>query len=86
MDTINTEGVVEVGEVQTRVLREARVEDDYRNANIAGGVAAYEATARWAQEHLAAAGPFDDTRTLQELLQWLGDRIRIVQQPPTQET
>jgi hypothetical protein len=83
-DNINTEGVVGVGEIVTRVFREAQVEDDYHNAWVAGAVRTCEEAALFVQGELAKAGPYDDTRTHLLLLQWLGDRIRTVQTPTTE--
>jgi len=82
---LNTEGLVEVGELGTRLFREALVATDFRNAHIGGAVDAYTATAFFVRGKLEAAGPFDDTRTMRELLIWLGDRIREVQSPATEE-
>lgn len=85
MDNINTEGVAQIGEINTRALREVQVEDDYRNAQVAGAVRAYERTSIWVRERLSAAGPYDDTRPMMELLVWLGDKIRETQSPASTE-
>ncbi len=84
-DRINTEGVSRVGEIDTRVMREVRVEPDHRNANIAGKVKAFEDVGRFVQSLCDAAGPYDDTRSLLTIRTWLGDRIREVQAPATME-
>jgi len=85
MEHINTEGVAQIGELNTRSLREAQVAEDYRNARVSAAVHAYENTALWVRARLAAAGPYDDTRPMLELLVWLGDKIRETQSPATTE-
>jgi hypothetical protein len=77
---VDVEGVVQTGEVITRVYREALVEDDYLQREIAAAAKAYRNTVEWAEDRLAAAGPYDDVRTLQDLVIWLGDRIAGVHQ------
>lgn len=77
---VDVDGVVKVGEVITRVYREALVADDYAQAGIAGATRAYESVAIFARERIAAAGPFDDMRAMEDLLIWIADRIREVHQ------
>lgn len=73
---INTEGVVQVGELDTRLLREVKVAEDYRNARIAGATGAYTEVSHFAQSVIAGAGPYDDVRALHALLVWVADKIR----------
>jgi hypothetical protein len=75
------EGLVRVGEVTTRVMREAIAEPDFREAMKASEVKAYAACAAFATEQVALAGPYDDTRALRVMLTWLSDRVREVQTP-----
>lgn len=78
LESINTDGVVSVGEINTRLMREAVVEPDYRESWVSGAKTAYEEISVWAQERIVRAGPYDDTRALQELVSILGDKIRDV--------
>ena len=78
MEHLNTEGVVKVGEVETRVLKEARAEFDLGPAIAHAKTEAYEEMAVWIRLRLASCGPYDDTRSLMGLLTWLADRIREV--------
>lgn len=75
-EAINTDGLAHVGEVTTRVMREAIAEDDYTNAFRAGQASELAEVARWAEARIAAAGPYDDTRALAEIISWTADRIR----------
>jgi hypothetical protein len=84
-EQINTEGVVRVGELDTRVMREARVAEDHRNSLISGSVKAYRETDAFVESLQRSAGPYDDTRTMATIRTWLGDRIREVQSPATME-
>jgi hypothetical protein len=77
---VETDGVVGVGEVITRVYREALVEDDYTQAQITGATRAYETVALFARERIAAAGPYDDMRAMEDLVLWVADRIREAHQ------
>lgn len=81
MDILNTEGVTQVGEVETRAMREARVEEDYTNASIAGAVRALEETAIFTRALIASLGRYDDPRQLQAMLIWIADKIRDIQSP-----
>lgn len=85
MDHFNVEGVVTAGEVETRVMREARVAYDFRNAFVAGQVRSLEETSLWVQEQISKAGPYDDTRALQALTTWVADKIRSAQASDTSE-
>jgi hypothetical protein len=76
---INTEGIVSVGEITTRVQREAIEEANYHNAYVAGAVTALQNTESWCREQIKMAGPYDDVRHLEYLTIWLTDRIREVQ-------
>jgi hypothetical protein len=78
-ESINTEGVVSVGEINTRLLREAKQAADYHNAEVAGAVRVLNEAAEFLNAQLSAAGPYDDTRTMRMLLVWIGDKIREVQ-------
>lgn len=80
MDHINSEGVVGIGEINTRVLREALVELEFENAKVAAKVETLNGVIKFAKEHIDKAGPYDDTRSMSELIVWAGDRIREVQQ------
>lgn len=80
---INTEGLDTVGEVTSRTMREALVEEDYRNAWIAGAHAALNEVAKFAEQRIAIAGEFDDVRALQDLKVWVGDKIREVHSTAT---
>lgn len=73
---INTEGVTGVGELNTRVLREAFIQPDFSQAYVAGAVEAYGEAAAWAQERIRMSGQYDDIRPLVELIGFLGDKIR----------
>lgn len=79
-------GLVLAGEVETRLMREARVEEDYYNAKVAGAHEAYTAAMLFAQSRIDAAGPYDDVRALQEFLTWAADRIREVHSIATNGT
>lgn len=76
--SINTEGVTGVGEINSRTLREAVVAPNYTQAHVAGAVEAYTNVAGWCQEAIRRAGAYDDTRSLVDLLGMLGDKIREV--------
>jgi hypothetical protein len=77
-ESINTEGVTGVGEINSRTLREAVTAPDYTQAYVAGAVEAYGNVAGWVQEAIRRAGPYDDTRALVDLIGILGDKIREV--------
>lgn len=77
-ETLPTDGVVGVGEVTTRVMREAITEPDFANARIAGAVDAYQKVILHAGELIRYARPYDDTRALTDLISWSNDRIREV--------
>jgi hypothetical protein len=79
-------GLVLAGEVETRVMREARTEEDYTNSWIAGAHAALTQVSMFAKGRIAAAGPYDDTRALVELEAWVADKIREVHSKPTDGT
>lgn len=83
MESFDATGLVLAGEVESRVMREARVEEDYNNAWIAGATAALEQVSMFAKSRIAAAGPYDDMRALQELELWVADKIREVHEPDT---
>lgn len=76
--SINTEGVTGVGEITSRTMREAVTEVDITSALASGATQAYQHISRWCEERIAAAGPYDDMRALQELILILGDKIREV--------
>lgn len=76
---VDVTGIVAVGEVITRVYREAQVADDFQHAKTAASVSAYQSVLAFAEERIAAAGPYDDLRALQELISWTADRIRETQ-------
>ena len=78
MASINTEGVSQVGEINSRLMREAVVEPDFSNAWVSGAVQAYTETIAFADRQLAAAGPYDDVRALGQLILWCRDRIAQV--------
>lgn len=75
---VETDGVVAVGEVITRVQREALIEPDYHNAWVAGANAMLQEFSRQVQERYNNAGPYDDIRALADLRLWIADRIREV--------
>ena len=77
-DHIDTTGVMSVGEINTRVQREAQVEADYRNAYVAGWTRAYERMILACEQRLAAARPYDDTRALSEMIVIARDEIKAV--------
>ncbi len=79
----DAEGLVLVGEVTTRTMREAISEPDYRNASIAGATAVLEEVILFAQARIDAAGPYDDVRLLEELKVYLADKIRSVHSTAT---
>lgn len=80
---LNTEGAVAIGEINTRAMREAIVEPDHREAMATAAANAYADIIGWAQERIDRAGPYDDTRALQELILILGDKIRDVRSKAT---
>lgn len=82
VEAINTDGLAHVGEVTTRVFRESVAERDYTNALRAGRVDAMAEVAHWAQQRIDAAGPYDDTRALAELISWTADKIRDTHSTP----
>jgi hypothetical protein len=75
---VETEGLVQVGEVMTRVMREAITEPDFANARAAAESLAYHRVLAHSIELRALAGPYDDTRALASLESWLKDRIAEV--------
>lgn len=77
-ETLPTEGVVEVGEITTRVMREAITEPDFTNIRIAGSTEAYQNVIRYAEEMILVALPYDDTRALTNLISWTNDRIQEI--------
>lgn len=84
--TFNTDGITHIGEVTSRTLREAIVEDDYTQSRIAGAVQMLTEVGEFVQGRIDAAGPYDDVRALRDLKVWLGDRIREVQSNATNGT
>jgi hypothetical protein len=80
-EPLNTAGLTQVGEVESRTMRESRVEEDYRNAFVAGGVTSLEATASFTRSLIGSLGRYDDPRQLNTLLTWIADRIREIQSP-----
>ena len=82
-DSFDSTGVLLTGEIESRVMREARVEEDYTNAWIAGAAAALTQVSQFADSHIAAAGPYDDTRALVTLKAWVADKIREVHSTAT---
>lgn len=83
MESINTEGLTEVGEVTTRVMREAVQEPDFQHAHRAGATAALNEALLWVRDRLREAGPYDDVRALGDMVTWISDKIREVNSPPT---
>ena len=83
---LNTQGLIGIGEADTRVLRTAKVDEDYRNAVVAGAVWALRSVAEFANAQLQIAGPYDDTRAIETMISWTADRIREVQSPATEES
>lgn len=81
LETIPTEGLTAVGEITSRTMREARQEPDFLNARAAGASFAYMSCLVWVQDRIRAAGPYDDTRSLTEMVVWLSDRIRETNSP-----
>jgi len=75
---VETEGIVTLGEVITRVTREVQVSDDYHNAEVSGAAAAYGKMAFHIQEIINKSGPYDDVRALDEMKAWIADRIREI--------
>ena len=82
-DSFDSTGVLLTGEIESRVMREARVEEDYTNAWIAGATAALTQVGQFAQARIEAAGPYDDIRALVELRSWVADKIREVHSTAT---
>lgn len=80
---INTIGIVASGEFESRAMRDTRTEEDYTNAWIAGAAAALTQVSLFAQDRVAMAGPYDDTRALVELQTWVADKIREVHSKAT---
>jgi len=80
---INTIGLESTGEFESRAMRETRTAEDYTNAWIAGAAQALTHVSLFAAERIAAAGPYDDVRALQELEQWVADKIREVHSKAT---
>lgn len=74
-ERIDALGLVQVGEVTTRAMKEVVVEPDNRNAHIAGGVQALQSLIEEIMRRLQNAGPYDDTRQLMELITWARDQI-----------
>lgn len=83
IELVNNEGLAEVGEITTRVMREAIQEPDFTHARQAGATDAYTICLAWVAERLRMAGEYDDTRELQNMVTWLGDKIREVNSPKT---
>lgn len=81
IELVNNEGLVEVGEITTRVMREAIQEPDFIHSYQSGATAALTDTLNWVADRIRVAGPYDDTRALQEMVTWLGDKIRDVNSP-----
>lgn len=71
-------GIIQVGELETRQQREARVAENYEEAVRSGARGAYEETALWVEQRIAASGPYDDLRALQDLQVRIADKIREV--------
>jgi hypothetical protein len=80
---INTIGLESTGEFESRAMRETRTAEDYTNAWVAGAANALTKVAIFAEERILAAGPYDDVRALQELEQWVADKIREVHSKAT---
>lgn len=75
---VETEGLVQVGEVITRVMREAATQPDFDNAMAGAASRAYQQVLAHSMELRAIAGPYDDVRALVALESWLRDRISEV--------
>jgi hypothetical protein len=84
-ESLNTEGLTQVGEFDTRVLRTASVDEDYHNAMVAGAVWAFNLMAQFCKAQLEISGPYDDTRPIEIMISWTADKIREVQFPATEE-
>lgn len=81
IELVHNEGLVEVGEITTRVMREAVQEPDFIHARQAGATEALTECLLWVGERIREAGAYDDTRALQQMVTWLGDKIREVNAP-----
>jgi hypothetical protein len=80
-ERVDALGLVGLGEVTTRVQREAITEPDFRNVWVAGQVESLEAVRAFANEVLASSRPYDDVRAIRTMLIWISDRVREVQTP-----
>lgn len=81
MAGVESEGVQIVGEVISRTTREAIVESDFRNAWISGAQTVLQLTAARMTMLIARAGPYDDTRALQETVEWVHDTMKAIHSP-----
>lgn len=81
MEGVQSEGVTLVGEVISRTMREAITDPDFTNTRISAAKFAYEETLLRAESIIAAAGPYDDTRAVADMVVWLKDRIRAIHDP-----
>lgn len=79
--SLANQGLMGVGEVTTRVMKEALQEPDFQEAMKSSEVKAFRKCEAFAQEQIANAGPYDDVRALRVMLTWLSDRVREVQTP-----
>lgn len=70
------DGILRIGEVPVVIRRDRVVESDHAQAYRSGAVAALTDVAAYVTRCLAAAGPYDDTRSLLDLQMYLADRIR----------
>jgi hypothetical protein len=71
-----TGGILQVGEVPVVRRRDPLVEIDHTEALRSGRREAYADAVDFAQGLLAQRGAYDDTRPLQQMLEYLADRIR----------
>jgi len=71
-----TDGILRVGEVPVVSRRDVLVELDHKEALRAGRREAYEDAVVFAQGMLAQQGAYDDTRPLQQMIDYLADKIR----------
>ena len=72
----DTDGILRVGEVPVVRRRDPLVEIDHAEALRSGRIAAYEDAVGFAQGLLSRLGRYEDTRPLQQLIDYLADKIR----------
>lgn len=82
-ESMNTDGIQLVGDVSSRTVREALVEQDYTNAWKAGAHWALDEVAKISRSMRSVADPYDDMRALVVLETWITDKIREVHSKAT---